>query len=353
MKNRATIKDVAKEANVSPATISYVLNGKENISEGTKNRVYAVMKKLNYIPNLSARGLVNKNSKLIGVVVPQTEPGSNLIFDNSFYSEIISSIEYEARNKGYHVIISATDANESYFSLAKQRNLDGIIVIGAYPNNFFEEVKKTQIPIVLVDSYFDDHYFHSIQINDRYGGYIATKYILEKGHRNIAIFTGTIKEGGVVKKRYDGYLDALREYGLDPDPDYLFEGTVDYESGLNLAEKLAGLKSRITAVFCIADILAIGAIKGFYKKGIRVPEDISLVGFDDLAISKYIQPGLTTVHQNISSKGEEAVRLLFNSMNGIQSGKQETILPISLVERESVKDVSNERGADIKNKPTL
>ncbi len=337
MKRNTTIKDVAKEANVSVATISYVLNGKESISEETKSRVYAAMEKLNYIPNLSARGLVKNTSKLIGVVIPQTEPGSKLMFSNTFYSEIMSSIEYHARLRGYHVLISATDANESYFTLAKQRNLDGIIIIGAYPDGFYEEIKKAQIPIVLIDSYFSDHYFHSIRINDQYGGYLATKYLLDMGHREIGIFTGKIKEGGVVKKRYDGYLDALREYGIEPDSKKVFEGIMDYESGLINAQKLIDNKTKVTAVFCIADILAIGAIKGFIKKGVKIPEDISIIGFDNLAISEYIMPGLTTIQQNISGKGEEAVNLLFNSMSGTFNTKQETILPISIVERESVK----------------
>ncbi|NLU52502.1 MAG: LacI family transcriptional regulator [Clostridiaceae bacterium] len=340
MKLRATIKDVAREAKVSPATISYVLNGKGNISEETKARIYAAMEKLNYIPNLSARGLVQNTSKLIGVVIPQTEPGERLIFNNSFYSEVIGAIEYTARMQGYHVLISATDANESYFNLARQRNLDGIIVIGAYPDQFYLDVKKTQIPIVLIDSYFEDHYFHSIQINDRYGGYIATKYLLDKGHRNIGIFTGKIKEGGVVKKRYDGYVDALNEYGIPVNPEFIFEETVDFDSGLKLADRLLDKKTDITAIFCIADILAIGAMKGLLNRGVKIPDDISIIGFDDLIVSRYFSPSLTTVHQDIAKKGEEAVRLLLNTINDAQKGKQEIILPLSLVERESVKKIN-------------
>lgn len=339
MGNRATIKDVAREAQVSAATISYVLNGKENISTETTKKVRAAIKKLDYVPNLSARGLVRNDSKLIGVVIPQTEPGSEVLFNNSFYSEVVGSIEYHARQSGYHLLISATDADESYFNLAKKRNLDGIIVIGAYPDDFYSEVKRTQAPIVLIDSYFEDHYFHSIKINDRYGGYIATKHLLEKGHRKIAIFTGILNEGGVMKNRYYGYLDALKEYGLPADERYVFEGKVDFDAGLRLANQFMAGRCDATAVFCTADIMAIGAVKSFHDGGKSVPDDISILGFDDLVISQYITPGLTTVHQDIHLKGERAVELLMNSIAEKTAGKQEVILPIYLVERGSVKQI--------------
>ena len=206
---RATLKDVAQEAGVSSATVSYILNGKRSISEETKARVMEAIKKLDYVPDLNARGLTMWDSKLIGVVVPQTEPGERLMFQNSFYSEILGSIEYYARLSGYHILISATDANESYLTLAKKRNLDGIIVIGMYPDEFYQQMKKTQIPIVLIDSYCGDHYYHSIRIDDAYGSYLAAKHLLSHGHREIAFFCGQIKENGVMKKRLLGFQQAL------------------------------------------------------------------------------------------------------------------------------------------------
>ena len=137
MKNKVTIKEVAQKAGVSPATVSYVLNNKKSISEDTKQRVWSTISELDYVPDLSARSLIAGNSKLIGVVVPQTEKGNRLMFENNFYSEILGSIEYRARLRGYHVLISASDTNEKYLTLAKERNLDGIIVIGIYPNSFY------------------------------------------------------------------------------------------------------------------------------------------------------------------------------------------------------------------------
>ncbi len=337
---RSTLKDVAELAGVSAATVSYVLSGKRTISEETKARVLEAIEQLDYVPDLTARGLSMRDSKLIGVVVPQTEPGERLMFQNSFYSEVLGSIEYYARQKGYHILISATDANESYLTLAKQRNLDGIIVIGMYPDEFYHEMKKTQIPIVLIDSYCNDHYYHNIRIDDAYGSYLAARHLLEKGHRDIAFFAGQMKENGVMKKRLLGYQQALDEFHVEFRDEYVFEGQIDYQSGVELAGKLTEIAPGVTAIVAAADILAIGAVKGLYEAGKTVPEDYSVVGFDDLEISQYLTPGLTTVKQQISLKGQKAVELLLKHIENPSLPKQEEILPLELVERGSVKKIN-------------
>jgi DNA-binding LacI/PurR family transcriptional regulator len=339
MNKRATIKDVAAEARVSPATISYVLNNKESISAETRERVLRAIEKLNYVPNLSARGLVVKSSRLIGVVIPQTEDSSMLMFNNPFYSEIIGSIEYHARVSGYHVLISGTNADDSYLKLASERNLDGIIIIGMYADEFYSELKKTNIPIVLVDSYCEDHHFHSVQINDRYGAYIATKHLLDCGHRDIALIAGELKQNGVVEMRYRGYCDALKEYGIPLREQLVFAGQVDFKSGMAQGERIAKSGLKPTAAFAAADIMAIGAIKRLSQLGIHVPEDISIIGFDDINLSQYINPGLTTVKQDIQKKGETAVKIILNGIANSQAGKQEIILPLEIVVRESVRKI--------------
>ena len=337
---RSTLKDVAELAGVSAATVSYVLSGKRTISEETKARVLEAIEQLDYVPDLTARGLSMRDSKLIGVVVPQTEPGERLMFQNSFYSEVLGSIEYYARQKGYHILISATDANESYLTLAKQRNLDGIIVIGMYPDEFYHEMKKTQIPIVLIDSYCNDHYYHNIRIDDAYGSYLAARHLLEKGHRDIAFFAGQMKENGVMKKRLLVYQQALDEFHVEFRDEYVFEGQIDYQSGVELAGKLTEIAPGVTAIVAAADILAIGAVKGLYEAGKTVPGDYSVVGFDDLEISQYLTPGLTTVKQQISLKGQKAVDLLLKHIENPSLPKQEEILPLELVERGSVKKIN-------------
>ena len=334
---RATLKDVAQLAGVSSSTVSYVLNGKRSISESTRNRVMDAVKKLDYVPDLNARGLSMRDSKLIGVVVPQTEPGDRLMLQNPFYSEVLGSIEYYARQQGYHILISATDANASYLTLAKQRNLDGIIVIGMYPSEFYQQMKKTKIPIVLIDSYCNDYYYHNVRIDDAYGSYLATQYVLQCGHREIAFFVGQLQENGVMKKRLAGYQKALNEFSVPYRTEYVFEGQIDYKSGIQMAETMIGQKIPVTAVVAAADILAIGAMKGIYELGYKVPNDISVVGFDDLELSGYLTPGLTTIKQQISLKGQRAVELLLKHIAQPNLTKQEEILPLQLIERDSVR----------------
>lgn len=337
---RATLKDVAQLAGVSTATVSYALSGKRTISEETKQRIQAAIEELDYVPDLNARGLSMRDSKLIGVVVPQTEPGERLMFQNSFYSEVLGSIEYYARQQGYHILISATDANESYLTLAKKRNLDGIIVIGMYPNDFYQQMKKTQIPIVLIDSYCNDHYYHNIRIDDAYGSYLATRYMLENGHRHIAFFSGQLKENGVMKKRLLGYQQALEEFEVPYQKEYVFEGQIDYNSGIALSKQLMESGLPATGIVAAADILAIGAIKGLFEAGKRVPEAYSIIGFDDAEISQYLTPGLTTIRQQIFMKGQKAVELLLKHIQDPTLPKQEEILPLQLVVRGSVRKLS-------------
>ena len=336
---RATLKDVAQRAGVTTATVSYALSGKRPISEATKRRVMEAIEELDYVPDLNARGLSMRDSKLIGVVVPQTEPGERLMFQNSFYSEVLGSIEYYARQQGYHILISATDANERYLTLAKKRNLDGIIVIGMYPDEFYQQMKKTQIPIVLIDSYCNDHYYHNIRIDDAYGSYLATRYMLECGHTRIAFFAGQMKENGVMKKRLLGYQQALEEFHVPYQKEYVFEGQIDYTSGIALANRLLDEDLPATGVVAAADILAIGAAKGFFERGKRIPDDYSIIGFDDVEIAQYLTPGLTTIRQQISLKGQKAVELLLKHIEDPSLPKQEEILPLQLMVRGSVKNL--------------
>lgn len=338
MAGRVTIKDVAREAGVSTATVSYVIHGKESLSEDTIRRVNDAIQRLHYVPHLSARSLASNRSHFLGVVIPQTEPNRPLMFDNPFYSEFLSGVEYTARSNGYHVIISGEDMDESYLEICKKRNLDGVVVLGMYPDEFYYTLKEANISIVLVDSYCQDGYFHSVQIDDEHGGYIAAKYLIDKGHRYIALLTGNIEKDGVSRRRYLGYRRALNEAGIPFSGDDVFQGPVEYAFGMEMAEPIMK-KDSYTAVFASADIVAIGLAKALKAKGVRIPEDISLMGFDDLSITKLIDTPLTTVKQGIYQKGEAAVNMLIECIEKKETKRQEITLPIHILERASVKDL--------------
>ena len=351
VRKQVSVRDVAREAGVSPATVSYILNDTPGLSFNpeTRQRVLAAAEKLHYVANQAAKTLGSGRaegivqSKLIGVVIPQTEnkrKESHIMFGNPFYGTFLSAVELEARRAGYQLILSGTNPGQSYIDIAKSRTLDGVIILGAYPSDDEAEYKKYKIPAVLVDCYGSgDSFFYSVRTDDRLGGYLATKYLIEQGHHRIAIVTGELKAHGVNSERYQGYLDALCEAGLTPAHDDVFEGLVGYDHGLEVAEELARTRRDITALFASADITAIGLINGLHAAGLRVPEDVSVIGFDDVEYAKMCYPGLTTMRQNIMEKGRQAARLMIEAVQDHSLPREERIIPMELIERGTVKRV--------------
>ncbi len=336
---KVTIKDVAKLAGVSTAAVSYVLNNVEGkVSEETIEKIQNAIKELNYIPNFSAISLVKNRSKLISVIIPQTEESKQLILENPFYSEIVSGIELKVREMGYHMILSGVDKGNTYLDVTTQRNIDGAIIMGAYHESFYDEVKKAKIPIVLIDSYINDNDFYNIGIDDEHGGYIGTKYLIDSGHKNIALVTGTIREDGVVEKRFLGYKRALKEANIFYKSQYIFEDSVSYEYGYEAGKIIAKSYPEITAVNTTADIIAFGVVRGIKESGRKVPEDISVIGFDDVYFSKMFIPRLTTVKQNIFNKGLKAAEVLINVIDGRMDVENKDIsLETEIVERQTIK----------------
>lgn len=349
---KVSIKDVAKEAGVSPTTVSYILNNNKNVSimPETRARVLAAAEKLKYVPSQAAKTLGSSRvmgrtqSKMIGVVIPQTEDSADdayIMLNNPFYSTFLSAVEYEMRRANYHVLVTGTNRGQSYIEVVKSRALDGVIIIGIYPSEDVEEYRRFNIPTVLVDCYGSEgEDFFSIRTDDRLGGYLATKHLLEMGHRNIAFVSGEIKEDGVNYMRYQGYRDALKERGIECDSGLVFGGYVGFGYGAEAAAEIAAAnrsrEEKITAAFATSDITAIGLIKGMSGLGLSVPGDISIIGFDDIDYAGMCVPGLTTVRQNIIEKGHEAARIMIDVLSGNKAAS-ETIIPMQLVERESVK----------------
>lgn len=334
---KVSIRDVAREAGVSVATVSYVLNDhpKESISPDTAARVLAAVAKLDYVPNLNARSLSSRRTHLIGVIIPQTEPGREFMFSNPFYGDLLSAIEYTARQNGYHILLSGTNSDQSYISIARNRGVDGIIVVGIYPRHSLDELRQMDVPIVLIDSYVNDPRFHTIGINDREGGRLATEYLIGLGHKKIAFVSGSIKEYGVNSKRYEGYAQALEAAGLPVDDSYLYTGTVGFDYGLQAAQQMRSHGWQETAAFVTADVMSLGLVKGLSAQGRRVPQDLSIVSFDDVYLAGMCDPSLSTLRQDIARKGSSAVQIIIDCKDEKRPQKQEIILPIELVARDS------------------
>lgn len=347
MSKRVVIKDVAKEAGVSAATVSYVLNKTESVSirQETIDKVMEAVNKLGYVPNQaaktlgSARFVGQSKSNLIGLVIPQTESGKELMFANPFYGDFLSSVEYAARREGFHLLVSGVNADQSYIEIAKNRSLDGIIILGMYPSDDIKEYKQTGIPTVLVDCYGSDHFFHSVRTDDRYGGYLATMYLIEHGHRTIGFISGDVKEFGVNYMRFLGYQDALKEAGIPFDQNLVITGYVGYQFGIEAASKVTQKNAGITAVFATADIVAVGMVKGFSNHNLSVPDDISIIGFDDIYQAEICDPGLTTIRQNVKDKGNEVTKIIVSAAKNPNFSKKEIVIPLEIVERESVRSI--------------
>jgi LacI family transcriptional regulator len=336
-----TLKDIAREANVSVTTVSNVIHGNhKRVAKETVERIKMIIERNNYVPNMTARSLVNNLSKIIGVinhVVPQKS--GNFISD-PFHSVIIGGIEEKLRERGYYLMIRTAYNEDDLFALLRNWNLDGLILIGLFQDDFFEKLMNANVPIVLIDSYVDNPKVLNIGLEDCKGGYMATKYLIDNGHRDIVFASPIIKKSGVVEERFKGYKMALEEANIPFKNKNVYQQEITITEGTELGHKLSA-RTDVSAIFATADILAAGIISGLNEAGKRVPDDFSVVGFDDLYISSLISPRLTTVHQDAQEKGKVAADKLISFIEGDSIEDNNVILPVTLIERHSVKKIKS------------
>jgi len=332
---RPTIKDIAQAANVSPMTVSNVLNGRRaKASDATVSRILAMVKDLGYRPNMSARSLVSSASRMIGVIVPFTENNHELLLDNPFYAEVISGIESALRARGYYMMLAGVGEDGIDLGTLSGWAMDGLIVVGVYREGLFEALKGLSLPTLLIDSYIEDDHFYRLGIDDEAAAHMATRHLIDHGHRGIAFVTGVIRNDGVVERRFAGYRRALNEAGIAFDAARVLSGSVSFEWGAESASSLIGLAD-VTAAFCTADLVAAGLQAGLLKRGKRIPQDYAVMGFDNLSMSRMIYPALTTVDQGILAKGRLAGNLI-TAILGKEDVPRRTMTGVSIVARDSV-----------------
>ncbi|MGB8453296.1 MAG: LacI family DNA-binding transcriptional regulator [Anaerocolumna sp.] len=335
-----TIKDIAQAVGVSCTTVSNVIHGKSGrVSAETIAQINETIEKLGYVPNMSARSLVSSSSKVIGMISHLTQNKNESIVEDPFHSAFIGSIEKTLRENGYYLMLRTVETTADLLTFLRNWNVDGLFCTGVFQDEFFEALTGLNIPVVLIDSYVTHPNMCNVGLEDYNGGYTATRYLIDKGHKDIAFASPTIKKHGVVYERFSGYQNALSEASLAFRPELVFEQELDVNTTVALGTTLAKRKD-LTAIFATADILAAGIMSGLTEAGKKVPDDISVIGFDDINLCHLTLPRLTTIHQDAPLKGKLAVYFLIDQLENKPIQNREVILPIHLVERNSVKAIN-------------
>lgn len=332
-----TLKDIAREAGVSITTVSNVVhNRKSRVSPMLVDKIWKIIEREHYAPSMSARSLAQERSSIIGVITHLTPQNTGSTLGDPFFSSFVDSIEKRIRDEGYYLMIRAVEDARELAALSHSWRLAGLILTGMFQDDFFLTTKAIGIPYVLIDSYVDDPEVCCVGLEDEEGSRMAARHLLENGHRVIAFTSPAIRPGGVIERRLQGYRRALEEFGIPWDPDLVFTQEITVEEGKKLGHILAD-RPEITGIVASADILAAGIMAGLSERGVRVPEDKSIVGFDDNYLSQLTLPPLTTIHQDADRKGILATDMLLRQIALEPIQQRSVILPVRLVERGSVR----------------
>lgn len=330
---KVTMMDIAMEANVSKTTVSMVINNRDgNISEETRQKILKIAEKLNYIPNSVARSLSTKKSGTIGIILPD--------ITNPFFSEMARAIEDGANNLGYNVIFCNTDNEESkeekYTTLLVSKLVDGVIFIsGGESSKSIDILKNNNVPFVVVDRPIkNNNDYYGIYCENKDGVKKGIKYLISKNKRKIAFVKGP-KELENARERFCGYKEVMEEYKIY-DKSLVFNGDFTIEGGITVTEEIIEKIPDIEAIFYSNDMMAYGGIKFLIRNGYRIPEDVGVIGFDNIGISKFVEPELTTISQPIYDMGEEACKLLISIINGDNIPENRIYFHTELIIRDTV-----------------
>lgn len=327
---KPTIKDIAKQAHVSYATVSRALNNKYGVNQETRNRIIKIAGDLNYSPNAIARGLVSSRSLTIGLILPD--------ITNPYFPEIAAGIEARLQEHGYSVLLCNTnwskEREHSYIKLLSERRVDGIII--APVGTTIEENLQDLLPTVFVSSAPKNSNRSSVVIDNIRGGYLATKHLIELGYESIG-FIGVKNPDIVNNDRIEGYRRAFQRYGLEIDERNIKFGDFKQNTGYRVIREMIMTGDYPEAIFAENDVLAIGILHGIKDSGLRVPEDIALIGFDDISFSSYQEFQLSTIKQPKEEMGIQAADIILSEIEteATSVSPRKVILEPELVVRRS------------------
>ena len=332
----ATIKDVAKKARVSIATVSLVVHNNPRISPETRKRVLQAIKELDYHPTHSARGLVSQKSGNIGFIVTE----DHFSRSEPFYTQIFLGTEFQAREYEYYILLTTIPSKytekDDLPRFILERNVDGIIMAGKIPHILIDRLKRYKLPIVFVDYFPPEGNYPVVMIDNIDGGLKATEHLIECGRTQIAFIGGDIEHPSI-QERFVGYKMALEKHVISFNPDLVItnEPYPSRQYGYDAAKKLFSQNVPIDAIFTCNDAMAIGTLQYLKEQGINVPEEISLIGFDDVEADLSLDPPLTTIRVPKIEMGMQAVRLMIECLNSDQIFVKKLLVPVELVIRKS------------------
>jgi LacI family transcriptional regulator len=333
--NNITIYDVAREANVSMATVSRVVNGNPNVKPVTRKKVLEVIERLGYRPNAVARGLASKKTTTVGVIIPD--------ISNIFFAELARGIEDIATMYKYNIILSNSDQNKDkelhLFNTMLGKQVDGIVFMsGNITPDHVAEFEKSPVPIVLAGSIEESEKIPSVNIDYEQATYDSVKEFIDRGHKHIAFVIGPLYEPDITGKKLNGYKKALAEANIPFNEEFIIEGDYSYDSGIEAFEKLLELPNRPTAILVGADEMALGVVHGAEDKGYRIPDDFEVITSDNTRLSLMVRPQLTTIVQPLYDIGAVAMRLLTKLMNKEKVTDHIVVLPHRIEHRQSTKE---------------
>lgn len=328
-----SIKDVAREAGVSIATVSRVLNDVDVVNEDTKKKVKDAIEKLGYRPNIVARSLKTQKTRTIGILIPD--------ISSQFYPEVVRGTEDVANIYDYNIILCNSDSDlekeKEYLRVLKEKMVDGVLYMSSsLEMEILELIKELDLKTVLVVTSDKEKTFPSVSIDNREAAYDATMSLLAKGNKKIAYIGVHKDEVNAAAVRYLGYEDALKEKGLEVDENLVYFGELKAREGYEGVNKILE-KGTFDALFCASDEIAMGAINALREKNIKVPEDVDVIGFDNIYSASIFYPKLTTVAVPMYDMGSVGMRMLIKIINNKELEEKNYILPYEIIERDSTK----------------
>ena len=335
----STILDVAEKAKVSIATVSRALNNQPGCSEETRKKVMRIAQELGYEPNEVARSLINKKTNTIGVIIPEI---SSLLS-----SEFINGIDAIAKQESSNLIVTYTKSNivstEENLKMLHEKRVDGIIFVSEIlRKEYYDYIKRNNIPCVLLSTKSAEYAsVPYVKVDDYDASYAATNYLIKMGHKKIGLISGSSADPIAGNPRIDGYKKAISDNlnKVVEERQIVSGNGFGFDDGRDNFIQLMKQFPELTAIFCVSDEMAIGAISAAYRLGIKIPEDVSIMGYDNLKISEMSVPPLTTTAQPLVKMAEKATEILFKIINKKADDVHSIIMPYQIIERDSVKKI--------------